>query len=151
MKVAHHDHISGKFISSICKRCNFNLKYKKFIPVYIHNLKMYDSHLFVSSLFKYGYQHESSKNITCIPNNEEKYISFSKKIKVDTKPAKIPSESQQWHIDNKTPLGLKIESLFKNQKDKNIMFEIRFIDTFAFMASSIENLSNNLRSSEDVK
>ena len=30
------------------------------------------------------------------------------------------------------------------------MFEIRFIDTFAFMASSIEKLSDNLRSSDDV-
>jgi hypothetical protein len=52
------------------------------MPVYIHNLKGYDSHLFVSSLFKYGYQQTTSQNITCIPNNEEKYISFSKNIQV---------------------------------------------------------------------
>ena len=123
-KVKHHDHITGEFISSLCYECNINLQYKKFIPVYIHNLKGYDSHLFVSSLFKYGYQHNKSDNISCIPNNEEKYISFSKNIKVD-------------------------EYEDKAGKMKNVMYEIRFLDTFAFMASSIENLSNNLRSSSD--
>jgi hypothetical protein len=126
-KVAHHDHINGKFISTLCYECNLNFKYKKFIPVYIHNLKGYDSHLFVSSLFKYGYQHKSSENISCIPNNEERYISFSKNIKVGE------------YVDKET------------DKVKNVMYEIRFIDTFAFMATSIESLSNNLRSaSNDV-
>ena len=126
-KVAHHDHINGKFISSLCNDCNLLLRYKKFIPVYIHNLKGYDSHLFVSSLFKYGYQHKSSDNISCIPNNEEKYISFSKNIKVGE------------YIDKKT------------DEIKNVMYEIRFIDTFAFMSSSLESLSDNLRSEDELK
>ena len=59
------------------------LTYKKFIPVYLHNLKGYDSHLFVSGLCKYGYKDDSNPNDSCISNNEEKYISFSKMIKVD--------------------------------------------------------------------
>ena len=80
-KVRHHDHITGDFISTICYNCNIQLEYKKFLPVYIHNLKGYDSHLFVTSLYKYGYQAEKCDNISCIPNNEERYISFSKKIK----------------------------------------------------------------------
>jgi len=126
-KVAHHDHINGQFISTLCDLCNLNFKYKKFIPVYIHNLKGYDSHLFVSSLFKYGYQHKTSDNISCIPNNEEKYISFSKNIKVGE------------YVDKKT------------EKVNNVMFEIRFVDTFAFMASSIENLSDTLRSEDELK
>ena len=75
-KVAHHDHISGRFISSLCFDCNIKFKYEKFLPVYLHNLKGYDSHLFVKSLHKYG---QSISDITCIPNNEERYISFSKK------------------------------------------------------------------------
>jgi hypothetical protein len=81
-KVRHHDHINGKFISSVCYDCNIQMQYKTFLPVYLHNLKGYDSHLFISSLFKYGYQCTKSNNISCIPNNEEKYISFSKMIKV---------------------------------------------------------------------
>ena len=118
-KVRHHDHISGLFIDSICYDCNIQLQYKKFIPVYIHNLKGYDAHLFISSLNKYGYKEEKKPIITCIPNNEERYISFSKSIKVDT------------YTDKKGVI-------------KPIMYDIRFIDTFAFMASSIESLAENL-------
>ena len=85
-KVAHHDHINGSFISSMCNECNLKYQYKRFLPVYLHNLKGYDSHLFIRSLFYYGYKQDDGDNheiISCIPNNEEKYISFSKKIKVD--------------------------------------------------------------------
>ena len=73
-RVAHHDHITGRFISTLCSKCNIEFKYQKFLPVYLHNLKGYDSHLFVKSLHKYG---QNIADITCIPNNEERYISFS--------------------------------------------------------------------------
>ena len=43
-----------------------------------HNLSGYDSHLFIKNL---GF---SEGDIDCIPNNEEKYISFTKKIEVGT-------------------------------------------------------------------
>jgi hypothetical protein len=121
-KVRHHDHITGKFIDTICYNCNIQLQYKKFIPVYIHNLKGYDAHLFISSLNKYGYKADKRDIISCIPNNEERYISFSKEVQVGT---------------------------YKDDKKitRPIMFEIRFIDTFAFMASSIESLAQNLRNS----
>ena len=124
LKVRHHDHITGNFISTLCYNCNIQFEYKKFLPVYIHNLKGYDAHLFITSLVKYGYQNESSENISCIPNNEERYISFSKKISVG-------------------------EYTNKKGELKNIMYEIRFLDTFAFMASSIDKLSDNLRNKSD--
>ena len=80
--MAHHDHIAGNFISTLCYKCNIQFQYKKFLPVYIHNLNGYDAHLFITSLVKYGYQNETSENISCIPNNEERYISFSKKYQL---------------------------------------------------------------------
>ena len=43
----------------------------------LHNLAGYDSHLFISSLGK------TQGSIDCIPNNEEKYISFSKSVNDD--------------------------------------------------------------------
>ena len=71
-------------ISTICSECNLKKQYRKFIPVLLHNLKGYDSHFIIPALNSYGYKQESSKNISCIPCNEEKYISFSKMIKVDS-------------------------------------------------------------------
>ena len=118
-KCFHHDHISGEYISSLCSKCNLKYQYKKFIPIYIHNLKGYDGHFIVKSLNYYGYQDNKISNITCIPNNEERYISFSKKIKVD-------------------------EYKDKDGKIHDILFEIRFLDSFAFMSESLSSLSNNL-------
>ena len=120
-KVAHHDHISGEFISTLCNNCNLDFQYKRFLPVYIHNLKGYDAHLFITSLNDYGYKQENKKsdNISCIPNNEEKYISFSKNIKVS--------------------------EYVKDGKTVPVMYEIRFIDTYGFMASSLSDLIDNLK------
>ncbi len=50
----------------------------KFTPVFFHNLSGYDSHLFVKNLGV------TEGDICCILNNEEKYVSFSKNIKVNS-------------------------------------------------------------------
>ena len=57
----------------------FNLKYKvpKLFPVVFHNLAGYDSHLFIKTL------ENSEGDISCIPINEENYISFTKLVIVD--------------------------------------------------------------------
>ena len=58
---------------------------------------------------------KSQGNINCIPNKKEKYISFSKSI--------LPED---------------VEDKKKNR------IEIRYIDSFKFMASSIDSLGKNL-------
>ena len=78
-----------------------------------HNLSGYDSHLFIKNL---GY---TDGNIDCIPNNEEKYISFTKN----------------------TVTGSYTN---KEGKTKPIKHKIRFIDSFKFMSTSLDNLVNNL-------
>ena len=92
-----------------------NLKYRKpsFTPVTFHNLSGYDSHLFIKNL---GF---SAGNIDCIPNNEERYISFTKRIQVGSYTSKIGETKPLHH-------------------------QIRFIDSFKFMATSLDNLVNNL-------
>ena len=55
-------------------KCNLKFRKPEIIPVVFHNLSNYDAHLFVKNL---GY---SDGNINCIPNNEEKYISFTKSV-----------------------------------------------------------------------
>ena len=65
-------------------------------------------------------------NIRCIANNEEKYISFAKEIVVG-------------------------EYTDKNGKKKEKKHEIRFIDSFKFMASSLGGLVENLEKSDITK
>ena len=75
-KVRDHCHFTGKYRGAAHNQCNLQFKKTKFTPVIFHNLSGYDAHLFVKNLGK------SEGNIKCIPNNEEKYISFSKDIVV---------------------------------------------------------------------
>ena len=76
-KVRDHCHFTGKFRGAAHNICNLQFEKPKFTPVIFHNLSGYDAHLFVKNLGK------TEGNIKCIPNNEEKYISFSKDIVVD--------------------------------------------------------------------
>ena len=73
-KVKDHCHYTGRYRGAAHNKCNLNYRKPNFTPVVFHNLGGYDSHLFIKNL---GF---SEGNIDCIPNNEEKYISFSKKI-----------------------------------------------------------------------
>ena len=74
MKVRDHCHYTGKYRGAAHNICNINYKKPKTIPVIFNNLSGYDAHLFIRKL---------GGEISCIANNEEKYISFSKKIIVD--------------------------------------------------------------------
>ena len=60
-------------------------------------------------------------DLNCIPSTEEKYISFSKSIKVD--------EYYSYKVD----------------KMVSINFEIRFLDSFKFLQTSLANLVSNLQ------
>ena len=94
--------------------CNLKYKVPKFFPVVFHNLSGYDSHLFNKTLGN------SEGHISCIPNNEEKYICFTKQVIADK---------------------------FVNEEGKevNVKRELRFIDSLRFMASNIDKLSSNLK------
>jgi len=80
----------------------------------LHNLTGYDSHLFVKKL-----RDDNGEKIKCIPNNEERYISSRREVVVDK---------------------------FVNKEAKEVLVkrELRFIDSFRFMASSLDSLSKNL-------
>ena len=58
-------------------------------------------------------------NIDCIPNNEEKYISFTKNIMTGS-------------------------YMNKKEEIKPIFYKLRFIDSFKFMSTSLDTLVNNL-------
>ena len=78
-KVKDHCHYTGRYRGAAHNECNLKYRNPNFTPVIFHNLSGYDSHLFIKNLGS------SDGDIGCIPNNEEKYISFSKKIEVTRK------------------------------------------------------------------
>ena len=110
-KVRDHCHITGKYRGAAHDECNKKYQIPKFFPVIFHNLSGYDNHLFIKKL--------SGGKLKCIPNNEEKYISFSKEYKVG-------------------------EFINKEGKTIEAKRELRFIDSFKFMSSSLDSLSKNL-------
>ena len=107
-RVRDHCHLTGKFRGAAHNGCNINYKIPKFFPVIFHNLSGYASPLFNTNLGTTG------GNILCIPNNEEKYISFTKQTIVDT--------------------------FSKDGKDIDVKRDIRFIDSFRFMNSGLSLL-----------
>ena len=112
-KCRDHCHITGKYRGAACDKCNLRMRVPKFVPVLFHNLEGYDAHLFVKSL---GLE---KGDISCIPKTDEKYISFSKDIPMET----ILSE------DGKT---------------KIICLEMRFLDSIKFMSKSLDALVKTL-------
>ena len=75
-RVRDHCHFTGRYRGPAHNSCNLKYRKPKSISVFFHNLSGYDSHLFIKKLGSPN----KKENIDCIPNNEEKYISFSKTI-----------------------------------------------------------------------
>ena len=76
VKVRDHCHFTGRYRGAVHNSCNLKYRKPNFMPVVFDNLSGYDSHLFIKNL---GF---SEGNIDCIPNNEERYISFTKKYRL---------------------------------------------------------------------
>ena len=112
-QVRDHCHFTGKYRDAAHNECNLNYRKPKFTPVVFHNLSGYDAHLFIKKL---GY---IDGTINCIPNNEEKYISFTKSVVVG-------------------------EYTDKNGNKQSKTHDLRFIDSFKFMPASLDSLVNNL-------
>ena len=113
-RVRDHCHFTGKYRGAAHNNCNLHCRKPRILPVIFHNLQGYDAHLFIKQLAKIP------GKLDCIPSTEEKYISFSKHVKVG-------------------------EYISKTGKKCQITFEIRFIDSFKFLQTSLSNLVSNLQ------
>ena len=120
-KVRDHCHFTGRYRGAAHKICNFLYRKPNFTPVVFYNLSGYDSHLFVKNL---GF---SKGDIDRIPNTEERYISFTKKIQIGSYTKKVKNEEGETEYETR-PLH----------------HQIRFNDSFKFMATSLDKLVNNL-------
>ena len=112
-RVRDHCHFTGEYRGAAHNKCNLMCKKPRILPVIFHNLQGYDAHLFIKQLAKID------GKLECIPSTEEKYLSFSKHIKV----------GEYKHI---------------NGDIIPINFEIRFLDSFKFIQTSLANLVSNL-------
>ena len=70
-RVKDHCHTTGHFRGAAHKQCNLNYRLRKRVPVVFHNLQGYDAHIIMQAIGK------SKKKLECIPNNMDKYVSFS--------------------------------------------------------------------------
>ena len=111
-RVRDHCHHTSKYRGPTHRNCNLRYKFSSHIPIVLHNLSRYDTHLFIQELGK-----ETNK-IGVITENKEKHISFTTDAMVD-----------EYQDKGKT-------------KEKKI--QLRLIDSFKFMASSLDSLTNNL-------
>ncbi|CAB4009275.1 Gastrula zinc finger [Paramuricea clavata] len=70
-RVRDHDHVTGMYRGAAHNICNLKYRITWKIPVVFHNLRGYDSHLIMQEIGKF------KMDVNVIPNNMEKYISFS--------------------------------------------------------------------------
>ena len=114
-KVRDHCHFTGQYRGAPHNSCNLQCRKPMILPVIFHNLQGYDAHLFIKQLACLPGE------LNCIPSTEEKYISLSKKIKVDEYKPRRTGETV------------------------SLYFEIRFIDSFKFLQTSLAYLVGNLQ------
>ena len=110
-KVLDHCHATGQFLGFAHSKCNLRRRTVNYIPVVAHNLSNYDLHHICKNLHYFS----DDCRIQVIPLTDEKYISLSIGVKVET------------YLDSR---GV----------EKNVYEYLRFIDSYRFMASSLDKL-----------
>ena len=113
-KVRDHYHYTGRYRAAAHRNCNLQYKIPSYIPVVFHNLAGYDAHLFIREL---AASKPGGAKMWVIAKNKKDYITFSIRVAVDK------------YTD-------------KNGVEKEI--ELKFIDSFKFMSSSLDSLTTNL-------
>ena len=114
-KVRDHCYYSGEYRGAAHNNCNLKYKIPDHIPIVFHNLSGYDAHLFIKELGR----RFNKNDIGVIAENKEKYISFN--VKINVKLAGVRD---------------------KDGKEVHKNIKLRFIDSFRFMASSLDKLAS---------
>ena len=110
-KVRDHCHYSGIYRGAAHSLCNLQYKIPSYIPVLFHNLSGYDAHLFIKGLTA---SMSGGAHMGVITKNKEDYITFSMSVEVYK------------YID-------------KDEEERSKEIELRFIDSFKFMTSSLDS------------
>ena len=111
-KVRDYCHYTGDYREAAHNNRNLKYKIPDHIPLAFHNLSGYDAHLFIEELRR----RLNKDDIGVIAENKEKYIGFN--VNINVKSAGVRN---------------------KDGKEVHKNINLRFIDSFRFMASSLEN------------
>jgi uncharacterized protein YeeX (DUF496 family) len=128
-KVKDHCHITGNYRGAAHSLCNLQVREPNFIPIFAHNLTGYDIHLFIKELCKvredlFKLDRENNRvDISIIPKSAEKYSAVSVRFLADIKQYK----------------GKNGEI-----KEYKQYVSLRFLDSLAFLNSSLEELVKNM-------
>ena len=109
-KVRDHCHYISLYRRAADNNCNLKYRIPDYIPIVFHNLSGYDAHLFIKELGR----RFNKNNIGVTAEKKEKYISFN--VKINVKLAGMRDKDSK--------------EVYKN-------INLRFIDSFRFMASSL--------------
>ena len=122
----YHCHFTGKSRRAAHYKCNLQFIF--------HNLAGYDSHLLVKNLGK------TEGNIKYIPNNEEKYISFSKDVVVDCSKLFIASSLNSFNLKVANLSHDKLKETMGNFKGKIDLISQKGVYPYDY-TSSIEKFN----------
>ena len=118
-KVLDHCHFTGEFIGWAHNTCNINRRFLNYTPLFPRNLSNYDLHHVILAL-----QGSNMRNtVSIVPNADEKFIALESGVLVYNHPD-------------------------KNGVTKPVYEYLRLLDTFRFMASSLDSLAQNLPSDQ---
>ncbi len=73
-KVRDHDHRTGEYRGACHNKCNINYFQNRYLPIFVHNLRGYDSHIILKQAFEIV---EKKERIHAIPQSTEKFMTFS--------------------------------------------------------------------------
>ena len=115
-KVRDHCHYTEKYRGAAHDSCNLRYKISKEIPLVFPNGSTFDYHFIIKEVAE-----EFEGEFECLGEIHKKYITSAPIKKKTTKKGKDV-----------------------NDKIKNILYKIKFIDSYRFMPNSLSNLVNNL-------
>jgi hypothetical protein len=115
VKVRDHNHLTGAFRGAAHNSCNLKHQETRTIPVIFHNLSGYDSHFIVRQVMN-----AFEGDLHVIPVTDQNYVAFIKTVKA--------SIEKDWDF----------------QKISRCQIKFKFLDSFRFMASSLDKLASYL-------
>ena len=124
-KVRDHCYYSGIYRGMAHSLGNLQYNIPSYIPVVFHNLSGYDAHMFIKELASCSPDGRAlplgGAKMSVIAKNKEAYITFSISVEVS-------------------------KYINKNGGERSKEIELRFIDSFKLMSSSLDSQVNNLAS-----